>query len=130
MRLHWLMGHSLEALAKYRRCVQVLHEELSTPPTAKTTVLYNQMLHRRFDPGQWPVHHHNGLPQRLVQEAAPSRLDDGLQAQLIERMEAAARDAGMDELPARGVFGPALSACGRRPGLEGFSWGRYFHWRR
>ena len=44
----------------------------------------------------------SGEVERLVQGAAPSRLDDGLQAQLIERMEAAAREAGMDELPARG----------------------------
>jgi len=44
----------------------------------------------------------SGEVERLVRAAAPSRLDDGVQAQLIERMEAAARAAGMDGLPARG----------------------------
>lgn len=39
--------------------------------------------------------------ERLVSEAEPSRLDDSLKAQLVERMEAAARDAGMDSLPQR-----------------------------
>ena len=39
--------------------------------------------------------------ERLVREAEPSRLDDGLKAHLVQRMEAAARDAGMDSLPQR-----------------------------
>jgi trimethylamine--corrinoid protein Co-methyltransferase len=39
--------------------------------------------------------------KRLIAEAEPSRLDDGVKAQLVDRMEAAARDAGMDKLPQR-----------------------------
>ncbi|MFO8174507.1 MAG: trimethylamine methyltransferase family protein [Longimicrobiales bacterium] len=39
--------------------------------------------------------------ERLVSEAEPSGLDDGLKAQLVERMENAAREAGMDTLPQR-----------------------------
>jgi trimethylamine--corrinoid protein Co-methyltransferase len=39
--------------------------------------------------------------ERLILDAAPSRLDDGVKAALIERMEGAARDAGMDALPQR-----------------------------
>ena len=39
--------------------------------------------------------------ERLIQEASPSRLDDGVKAQLIERMEAAAGSAGMTSLPPR-----------------------------
>ncbi len=38
---------------------------------------------------------------RLIQDAEPSRLDDGVKQQLVERMQAAAREAGMDDLPAR-----------------------------
>ena len=41
--------------------------------------------------------------ERLIQDAQPSRLDAGAKTQLIERMEAAARKAGMDELPSRDV---------------------------
>ncbi len=41
--------------------------------------------------------------ERLILEATPTRLDEGVQAQLIERMEGAATDAGMDSLPPRDV---------------------------
>jgi trimethylamine--corrinoid protein Co-methyltransferase len=41
--------------------------------------------------------------EKLVLEAEPSRLDDGVQSQLIERMESAARSAGMQALPQRDV---------------------------
>jgi trimethylamine--corrinoid protein Co-methyltransferase len=43
----------------------------------------------------------SGEVERLIGEAEPSRLDDAVRAQLVARMEAAARDAGMDALPAR-----------------------------
>jgi trimethylamine--corrinoid protein Co-methyltransferase len=39
--------------------------------------------------------------ERLILEAEPTRLDEGVQAQLIERMEKAARSAGMEALPQR-----------------------------
>lgn len=39
--------------------------------------------------------------ERLVADAEPSRLDDEVKAQLIERMESAAKDSGMDALPLR-----------------------------
>jgi trimethylamine--corrinoid protein Co-methyltransferase len=43
----------------------------------------------------------SGEVERIVAEAAPTGLDEGVQAQLIERMEGAARSAGMDALPQR-----------------------------
>jgi len=43
----------------------------------------------------------SGEVERLIADAEPSRLDDGVKAQLIERMENAAKDSGMDALPAR-----------------------------
>ena len=43
----------------------------------------------------------SGEVERLIAGAEPSRLDDGVKAQLIERMERAAKDAGMDALPPR-----------------------------
>ena len=43
----------------------------------------------------------SGEVERLVAEAEPSRLDDGVKAQLVERMEGAAKDSGMDALPSR-----------------------------
>ena len=43
----------------------------------------------------------SGEVERLISAAEPSRLDDDVKAQLIDRMEGAAKDAGMDALPQR-----------------------------
>ena len=43
----------------------------------------------------------SGEVERLIQEFEPTRLDGGVKAQLIERMEGAARSFGMDTLPSR-----------------------------
>jgi len=43
----------------------------------------------------------SGEVERLIREAEPSRLADGVKTQLVERMETAAREAGMDTLPSR-----------------------------
>jgi len=45
----------------------------------------------------------SGEVKRLIGEAEPSRLDDRLKGQLVERMEAEARGSGMDVLPLREV---------------------------
>ncbi len=70
MRLHWLLGSPCGALAQYKRCVQVLREELGIPPTGKTTLLFEQMLHNGFDPAENPVHRQDRLPEKLGQEAS------------------------------------------------------------
>jgi trimethylamine--corrinoid protein Co-methyltransferase len=43
----------------------------------------------------------SGEVERLIQEYEPTRLDNGVKVQLIERMEGAARVSGMDALPSR-----------------------------
>jgi len=43
----------------------------------------------------------SGQVESLIADAEPSRLGDGVKAQLIERMDSAARDSGMDALPSR-----------------------------
>ncbi len=43
----------------------------------------------------------SGEVERLIADAEPSRLDDGVKAQLIERVEEGARISGMDTLPTR-----------------------------
>ena len=50
MRLHWLLGDRNAALAQYKRCVQVLREDLGIPPMEETRLLYEQMVHSQFDP--------------------------------------------------------------------------------
>jgi trimethylamine--corrinoid protein Co-methyltransferase len=43
----------------------------------------------------------SGQVERIIADAEPSKLNDGVKAQLIERMEGAAKASGMDALPSR-----------------------------
>ncbi|MFC1574565.1 trimethylamine methyltransferase family protein [Gemmatimonadota bacterium] len=43
----------------------------------------------------------SGEVERLIRDAQPSRLDDGVKAQLTQRVVCAAKEAGMDALPTR-----------------------------
>jgi DNA-binding SARP family transcriptional activator len=62
MRLYWLLGDQNEALAQYRRCVQLLREELDIRPMEKTRFLHKQMVRNEFDPATWPFHRDDFLP--------------------------------------------------------------------
>ena len=44
MRLHWLWGDRSGALQQYRRCVQILQDELQVAPMEETRQLYQQIL--------------------------------------------------------------------------------------
>jgi len=55
MRLHWRLGSPSEAMAQYKRCVQILRDEIGVAPTAKTRLLYEEMAHGQFDPDRWHV---------------------------------------------------------------------------
>ena len=83
MRLYWLMDAPVEALAQYWCCVQVLREELGVEPTSKTTSLYKQMLHDRFDPSQWAAQEQNGLPGRLARREDKLQVRDLLLGRLL-----------------------------------------------
>ncbi len=50
MILYWLSGNHFAALAQYKRCVQILQEELQTRPVEETRLLYEKMRHQRFEP--------------------------------------------------------------------------------
>ncbi len=49
MRLHWLLGDQPAALEQYRRCEQILRDELGVAPADETRQLYEDMLHNRLD---------------------------------------------------------------------------------
>lgn len=68
MRLYWLLGERSEALAQYKCCVQVLREDLGLPPTQRTNLLHEQMIHNRFDPKSWRIHPNDLLPERIKQD--------------------------------------------------------------
>jgi DNA-binding SARP family transcriptional activator len=57
MRLYWLLGDRNAALAQYKRCVQILREELGILPMEETRLLYEQMVHNQFDPTSQPARH-------------------------------------------------------------------------
>jgi DNA-binding SARP family transcriptional activator len=59
MRLNWRMGNRHEALAQYKRCAQILHEELGLAPSRETRTLYEQMIHNRWEVAA-PRHNGNG----------------------------------------------------------------------
>ncbi len=50
MRLYWLSGDRHAALAQYRRCAQILREELNISPMKETTEAYQQMLVNQYHP--------------------------------------------------------------------------------
>jgi DNA-binding SARP family transcriptional activator len=108
MRLYWLMGNPVEALAQYRCCVQILHEELGIEPTAKTSALYEQMLHNRFDPSRWPVHRQNGLPERLARDEASRPAGEQLLDRL-RRLEAVTAETGAELHEVRRLMEKALT---------------------
>ncbi|MEW5960305.1 MAG: bacterial transcriptional activator domain-containing protein [Chloroflexota bacterium] len=48
MQLYWLLGDRAAALAQFRRCVQILQEELVVPPMPETECLYQQMVSNQY----------------------------------------------------------------------------------
>lgn len=107
MRLHWLLGNPLEALAQYRCCIQVLCEELGIQPTPKTHALYKQMLTNQFDPSQWLVHRENGLPKRLGQEEVRRPVTE-LVLDRLRHLEAVTQETGVELQEVRRLVEQAL----------------------
>ncbi len=54
MRLHWLNGDRHAALAQYKRCAQILRDQLGIAPMKETTNIYHQMLNNQFNPAPAP----------------------------------------------------------------------------
>ncbi len=55
MRLYWLTHDRASALAQYRRCVQVLRDELGIDPMDETRHMYEQMRRNQFELAERPV---------------------------------------------------------------------------
>ncbi len=70
MRLYWLLGDRNAALAQYKRCAQILREELGIPPMKETRLLYEQMLHSQFDPTGQPARHGDSSPVMARSDAS------------------------------------------------------------
>ena len=68
MRLYWQAGNRSAALAQYKRCAQILREELGIAPLHEITTIYQQMIHNQYSP----------VLQRMAPERSLS--DQGLHA--------------------------------------------------
>ena len=68
MRLYWQAGNRSAALAQYKRCAQILREELGIAPLQEITTIYHQMIHNQYSP----------VLQRMAPERSLS--DQGLHA--------------------------------------------------
>jgi DNA-binding SARP family transcriptional activator len=66
MLLHWLSGDRHSALAQYKRCAQILEDEMGIQPMEETRTLYTRMLHNQFEFRGMPVR----SEQNLVSSAA------------------------------------------------------------
>jgi hypothetical protein len=66
------------------------------------------MLHNRFDPSQWPVHHQNGLPRRLAREVASQPAGEQLLDRL-RRLEAVTAETGAELQEVRRLMEKALA---------------------
>jgi DNA-binding SARP family transcriptional activator len=72
MRLYWLAGDRPAALAQYRRCAQILRDELNILPMKETSAVYQQMIHNQY-PGLSAATETNSVPP-LVNENLILRL--------------------------------------------------------
>lgn len=78
MRLYWLAGDRNAALAQYKRCAQILREELGAAPMEETTRLYDLMVTNRYRPDE-PA----GLEARARRDGAEQKLTH----QALERIQ-------------------------------------------
>jgi DNA-binding SARP family transcriptional activator len=87
MVLYWLLGDRAAAHAQYKRCCQILKEELHLPPMEQTRQLYEQIVHNQFDPTSWQTRHGRS-PPGMVQsdEAMPRLVEHALQR--LHRLQA------------------------------------------
>ena len=74
MRLYWQAGNRSAALAQYKRCVQILREEMGIDPMRETTHLYEQMLHNQFQAEQIWDHQQDTALSPLVRSDESLRL--------------------------------------------------------
>lgn len=73
MQLYWLAGNQCAALSQYKRCAQILHEELGVRPMEATTRLYRQIQVGNLTPSDrlfeetdlQDVRHHSDAPLAL-----------------------------------------------------------------
>jgi DNA-binding SARP family transcriptional activator len=83
--LYWQMGDRPSALAQYKRCAQILREELNLPPMESTRQLYQRVLHEPPPPIHWPASP-NQQPASLSVPTVPHAKELPLDPKLLQPM--------------------------------------------
>lgn len=78
MRLYWQAGDRNAALGQYKRCVQILRDELAAAPMDETTRLYELMVSNRY---------HADRPAGETVPARPAASDPALTQQALQRLQ-------------------------------------------
>ena len=79
MRLYWMAGDRDSALLQYRRCAQILGDELGITPMRETALVYHQMAHNQYTPGRPELEASLSLPRQAQRERLPVQGDGALQ---------------------------------------------------
>lgn len=119
MRLYWQAGDRATALAQYKLCAQILHENLGIAPLEQTTQLYRQIKYGQYTPSAWGDEQPVRLPIRgrtdesvvLLAEQALQRLH-----QLQTSLEQTSAELGQIERQLIQVLSDRWDR--RFPGLE------------
>lgn len=79
MRLYWLAGDRNAALAQYKRCVQILRDELGAAPMDETARLYELMVSNRYRPETLGADPEKPLPGPVRPAADPALAQQAMQ---------------------------------------------------
>jgi DNA-binding SARP family transcriptional activator len=70
MWLYYLQGNRTAALAQYKKCHQILQDELGVQPMEETRLLYDQMVHNKFNASHWMVDAESPAPDLNPREGS------------------------------------------------------------
>ncbi len=111
MRLFWLMGNHGEALAQYKRCAQVLREELGIDPMSESRLLYHNMLGNEYDPLTQPLYAEDALPLRMQERESFRHLAERALAEL-RRLQAVSDETSAELRRIEQLLNQALLRAG------------------
>lgn len=83
MWLFWRNGDRNAALEQYKRCSQILQEELGMSPMKETQELYEQMVHNRIQSDNWPTSLIKSPPAKIV----PGRPTQLLASRALQKLQ-------------------------------------------
>lgn len=87
MRAYCRLGQRNAALAQYRRCREIMVEELGAEPMAETNELFRDIVEERFEIGRLPVVIPIAEPERLPVPSGRSPLDMIAPSKLVGRAQ-------------------------------------------